>query len=265
MFLLQFNTMRIFDRQTCYSCKFTHTHWSFTHFQHSLFLGCFYLGDLFLPLAVLSSQLPLHWINIETIFTPSWLFPSRRSCAMWDKDLREQLGPPKNAPLSPPVSIPGVQAQNSICHCIHWKKVVEKRQAAETISSFEYMDAGIHFSNRVPSLRGLLGSIPGIQRAAPIPRFVVLTGGFVLVDGVKEAVNNSLQLKRENRKQGKLSWVSVKTKRWGMLSWFFPMPSLSTCQRQCGNESQIPETRSATGMKSGSKKWDHCSEDFLHV
>lgn len=83
--------------------------------------------------------------------------------------------------------------------------MVEKRQAAETISSFEYMDAGIHFSNRVPSLSGLLGSIPGIQRAAPIPRFVVLTGGFVLVDGVKEAVNNSLQLKRENRKQGKLS------------------------------------------------------------
>lgn len=78
--------------------------------------------------------------------------------------------------------------------------MVEKRQAAETISSFEYMDAGIHFSNCVPSLRGLLGSIPGIQRAAPVSHFVVLTGGFELVDGVKEAVNNSLQLKRENRK-----------------------------------------------------------------
>lgn len=78
MFLLQFNTMRISDRQACYSCKFTHAHRSFTHFQHSLFLGCFYLGDLFLQLAVLSSQLPLHWINIEINFTPSWSFPSRR-------------------------------------------------------------------------------------------------------------------------------------------------------------------------------------------
>lgn len=107
MFLLQFNTMRISDRQACYSCKFTHAHRSFTHFQHSLFLGCFYLGDLFLQLAVLSSQLPLHWINIEIIFTPSWLFPSRRSCAVWDKDLLEQLGPPENAPpsLSPELKL----------------------------------------------------------------------------------------------------------------------------------------------------------------
>lgn len=78
-----------------------HIHTSFTHFQHSLLLGCFYLGDLFLPLAALNSQLPWHWINIEMIFTPSWSFPSRRSCAVWDKDLLEQLGPPKNTPSSP--------------------------------------------------------------------------------------------------------------------------------------------------------------------
>lgn len=98
MFLLQFNTTRIFDRQACYSCKFPHTHRSDTHFQHSLLLGCFYLGDLFLPLAALNSQLPWHWIKIERIFTPSWWFPSRRSCAVLDKALLEQLGRPKIPP-----------------------------------------------------------------------------------------------------------------------------------------------------------------------
>ena len=97
MFLLQFNTARIFDRQVCYSCKLTHTYRSFRHFQQSLFLGCWYLRDLFLPLAVLNSQLPLRWINIETIFSPSWSFPSTRSCVKWRKDLLEQLSSPKNA------------------------------------------------------------------------------------------------------------------------------------------------------------------------
>lgn len=46
MFLLQFNTTRIFDRQVCYSCKLTHTSRSSKHFQHSLFLGCWYLGGI---------------------------------------------------------------------------------------------------------------------------------------------------------------------------------------------------------------------------
>jgi len=55
------------------------------------------LRDLFLPLAVLNSQLPLRWINIETIFSPSWSFPSTRSCVKWRKDLLEQLSSPKNA------------------------------------------------------------------------------------------------------------------------------------------------------------------------
>lgn len=238
-----------------------HTH---THTQISYTFSALTSPRMFLfgwsVLTALSSQLPWHWINIETIFTLSWWFPSRGSCAVWDKGLLEQLGPPKNPP---PTSIPWVQAQNSICHCSHCKKVVEKRQAAKTVSSFGSVDAGIHFSKCAPSLRGLLDSIPGIQWAAHILHFVLSPGGFELLDGVKEAANNSLQLKRENRKQGKLSWVAVKTKRWGELSWFFQMPSLSTCQRQCGNETQIPETRSATGMKSISEKWDHCSEDFL--
>lgn len=97
MFLLQFNITRIFDRQVCYSCKLTHTYRSFRHFQHSFFLGCWYLGDPFSTFEVLNSQLPLHRINIETIFTPSWSFPSTRSCVMWKKDLLEQFGSPKIA------------------------------------------------------------------------------------------------------------------------------------------------------------------------
>lgn len=56
-----------------------------------------------------------------------------------------------------------------------------------------------------PTLRGRLGSIPAVQWAAHILHFVLSTGGFGLVDGVKEAANDSLQLKRENRKHGKLS------------------------------------------------------------
>lgn len=202
----------------------THTHRSDTNFQHSLLLGCFYLGDLPFPLAALNSQLPWHWIKIETIFTPSWSFLIRRSCAVWDKDLLEQLGPPKIPPhlYAQSASSEFHLSLNSL------QKVVEKRQAAETISSFESMDAGIHFPNCLPSLRGLLGSIPGLQWATHIFHSVMSNGGLELMDGVKEAANNSLQLKRENRKQGKLSWASVKTKRWEKLSWFFQMPSLST-------------------------------------
>lgn len=79
MFLLQFNTTRNFDRQVCYSCKLTHARRSFRHFEHSLFLWCWYLRNMFLPLVLLNSQLPLHWINIETIFAPSWSSPSTRA------------------------------------------------------------------------------------------------------------------------------------------------------------------------------------------
>lgn len=134
MFLLQFNTRRIFDRQVCYSCKLTHTYRSFRHFQHSLFLGCWYLGDLFSTFEVLNSQLPLHRINIETIFPPSWSFPRSRSCVMWKKDLLEQFGSPQIA--SPPLSLEeNLKIQFATTDgAPGWNQLVQRSSGGETDS-----------------------------------------------------------------------------------------------------------------------------------
>lgn len=56
------------------------------------------------------------------------------------------------------------------------------------------------------------GQHPSVRRAAGILHFVTLTGGFELVDRVKETVDNSLKLKRKNGEQGKLFCVLVKTR-----------------------------------------------------
>lgn len=209
--------MSISDRQACYSCKFTHTHTHADLLHISSTPGMFLFG--WSLLATLSSEFPAaltlnqYWNDFHTK-----LLCEIKIC--WSK-LKT-------------ISIPRVQAQNS--------SLAEKRQATEEVSSFQFMNAGIHFS-KLHILYNLLCWLE-------------------LVDGVQEAANNSLQLKRENRKQEKLSWVPEKIKRWGKLSWFFQMPSLSRCQRQCGNETQIPEMRSATGMKSSSKKQDPNLKDL---
>lgn len=138
------NSMRISDRQVCYSCKLTRPYRSLALFlPHS---GCWYLGDPLLQLAVLSSQLPLHWTNTETVFTPSWSFPSTRSCVMGKKDLLK-LGSPKNVPHL----CAWRKAQNWACRYWHrtWKKAVSA-EVAEAASSCESVAAVSHLSHCVP-------------------------------------------------------------------------------------------------------------------
>lgn len=79
--------------------------------------------------------------------------------------------------------------------------------------------------------RGLLGCIPAFGGQRIYYTLSRWLEGFELVDGVNDTVDNSLRLKNENRKPGKLFRVSVKTGRWGKVSWFFQMPSLPTCQK----------------------------------
>lgn len=102
MFLLQFNTTRILDRQVCYSCKLTHTSRSSKHFQHSLFIGCWYLGGSVLPTCSTAFPATLtltqYWNKLCSKLVSS---PVTKSYVMW-KDLIEQLGPPKNAPVHAP-------------------------------------------------------------------------------------------------------------------------------------------------------------------